>query len=276
MSYINRSENSYVVPEIEFRLFFKKDLWRIIKNFFNNKSLKLDVDLLVSQIYKYKHTYKYTLQYVLDSIDKDEFKHKISENFRKFPKSMQYSVLLSITFLFCKKNKKKTTCFGAKYPVFPNFSFDLFQKTIDSKFVFLLRNPIDIYSSDLKKKYFLKKGKSKFINSSFIKPLLIFYVIFQFYNTVKSYERIKKLKPSNVCLFRYNDVVENPQKIKNKIKKFLNLKFERSTDLKIDKIDSSFKKSDSNRLYGISKIEIFIIKMFTSRLIKKYNLEFNA
>ena len=259
---LNSHKDICIAPELNFHFPLKDDVRDIILNN-KTKSTAYIVDEL------YKSPLKSSMRDVLSKFTKDELVKLIDESGQCTLKNCFQSILK----LYAIKNKK--IIYGAKFPVHHsnvNFLYESFPK---SRFLFLIRNPINIAHSDIIKKINrINSYNSSFItqNITLLKFIFPFYCAIEWYRLIINYNKtVIKLGHKQVILLRYEDISLDSQTILNQISLLLNKKAETFNLNVIKKVDSSYLMSLPNNVSNVYlKYMDLVLKIILYRTMKKY------
>ncbi|NVJ48613.1 MAG: sulfotransferase [Cytophagia bacterium] len=261
---LNSSKAVSIAPEMIFKHPFKSDLFQLFRRL---KIKNLTAKELVEKILR--ANLKSTLNQTIDALDIDALEDQL-----KAKKVMtEYDLFSAILVSYGKRYNK--SIYGAKYPVHPKYIFQLDSLIQgEKKFLFLTRDPRDIYLSDyLLKKKGINNNTSTFpVRGILMKPAVLLYSIREWKNSLKYYERfIKTSRRNRIMLIKYEDLVKNRDDVVNKIKLFTSIH-----DFNLEKVkvvDSSF--NGFIELYKWKKklniLERLIFYFLASRTLKKYN-----
>jgi len=197
-------------------------------------------------------------------LDKKRLQNKIMKSDRSF-KSI-FGILLEEH----AKSKDKTIP-GAKFPVHFSYIPKLLEWYPHCKIVHLIRDPRAMYASNAL--FYIKKAHSNF-QTNLIRLKILIYTIIQFIWAVKIHKKYKHLK--NYRLFRFEDIISQPEKYMPKLCKFLEIEF-KSEMLYPPVIGSSYHKDkkigfDKETLSRwrkhVSPIAANFIKLITCKQMK--------
>lgn len=151
--------------------------------------------------------------WLLKSNDFDQIFDSVSKSKKKSPSFLFTNILNYYSF----KYNKKTSIVGDHSPISTVFYKCLYKEFPKSKFVFLIRNPLDVILS-----------YSKIKNNPASNPM---YSSWKWNNSIKAYDYLLK-KGCDIHIIKYEDLVLNSEQTVNQLLCFLNLKVEKITQTK--------------------------------------------
>jgi len=267
MKIINDYSTINITPELNFLAPFwiRQDFITKVKK--NIKDLKKDSNItkLIDLIYSGKLEGSFWKSIKNRNLDKKILEKKIMKSDRSFES------IFKIILEEHVKSKDKIIP-GAKFPVHFSYIYKLFEWYPNCKIVFLIRDPRAIYASLAVG--FIKKSRSKYL-TTLIRTIICIYTIFQFIWAVNIHK--KYMHQRNYCLFRFEDIISNPEKCIANLCCFLEIEF-KSDMLNPSVVGSSYHKNkkrgfDTETLYRwkkhISPITDNLMKIIISKQMKE-------
>lgn len=260
---LNNFTNINITPELNFLTFSwtRKDFTSMVLKNIGNLKKDSNIPKLIDLMYsgKIEGTFWKTIKN--RNINKKNLEERIFKSDRSFR-----SILKILIEEHAISNNKKIP--GAKFPVHFTYISKLLKCYPNCKIIFLIRDPRAIYSSLAFG--FIKKGRFNY-GGKIKKLLILIYTITHFIWAVKIHNKYKNLE--NYQLFRFEDVVSEPEKYIPKLCDFLKIDF-KTEMLAPSVVDSSFHKKkkkgfDKDTLYRwkkhISPITANFIKLLTNK-----------
>lgn len=260
---LNTHKDIFVSPELMFRHPIKKNFYTLLESSIKSGD---SIEKIVDKLFEFKERLPFTK--TINKIGKEILINELS----LLKKLTPYSIFDCIVRL--SANKENKVIYGAKFPVHYMYSEALANYFLDSKILYLTRDPRAIYASDLKKKKKESKGNYyRFRVKYFISFFVLLYTIFEWKMSLKSYEKcLTRYGEDRIRLMKYENVVIDNNMVIREIADFLKVS---PNDFNIENVlivDSSFENGISADRWrtNISSIEKFVFKVLISRKMKKY------
>lgn len=252
-----------ILPEVNFRHRYKKDLYSLIRKKINGGASHFE---LVDWLYTLE--WKDTFHDVLDNIPKGDFLDWISDK-----ELSPYVIFEGMIFLYSKGRN----VIGAKFPVHYQYSEDLAEEFQGSKIVLLIRDPRDVFCSDaiMKRKWMIQTRYGRLI-TSILRPMVLFFTIFNFSKYLSYIDLLKEKMPGNVMTCRYEDISNSQGLLIDQIAKFSGVsRAEFRPDL-VERKGSSFSDHNSSGRWReiLRSHEIVLFRMFLARKMSRYGYTF--
>lgn len=260
MQLLNSHHDIHICPELLFQHPSKKCLERELQKAIN---IKMNSDAIAKLIFsiRLKDTYKSTLELIGFN------------NFSDYLSSLPSISPLDVFQGILQLSSSGKSIVGAKFPVHYSYTHNLFNHFNHSKVIFIIRDPRQIFASDIfnKKKQLAKTGNS-FIPLFAVRLFVLFYTIFQWRGSMNTYEKLISVYGENrILLCKYESISSNPSLLVEQIATFLQLSSADFDLHSIKQVDSSFSSSDDRKKYSLSSIEKFIFRIFIGKQMRKYN-----
>lgn len=205
-------------------------------------------------------------------IQKD-FKDYQKKELEKKYSSSDRTIKTLIQMLLEENSKmKNASIFGSKFPLHFYYTPILKKWWPDAKIIHVTRDPRAILASELNKG---KKRKPNYPISERYSLLydigIIFYVLVQWAWSAKFHHYFDEIWSESYKLFKYEDMISNPEKKCRDLANFVNIEFEEKL-LNIEVIGSSFNEGGPEK-YGFDETRIYRWKkVLSKRKTKLMNL----
>lgn len=253
-----------ISPELIFRHPYKYDLYRhLAKELKDLPSASRLVEVLFS--FQERKTYARTL----DEIGRERLEKKLSGISVHTPESIFEAILES----HAEANRKEIA--GAKFPLHVSYVNYVISDLNVDKVIFLTRHPGAVFISD----YLKKKKESSYdyyrfpVKGRALRLVVLFYSIFEWLQSIKGYELLLEKRSSEfVELYKYEEVLNSPGTVLNRLSHFLGLSPE-SLDVRMVRVvDSSYTNglSTDRWIEVISRFELAVIRLVLGKKMKRY------
>ena len=267
MKIINDYSTINITPELHFLTPFwiHKDFVSSVKENIRDLEKDSNIPKLIDFMYSSNLEGSFWKSIKNRNLDKKNLENKIMKSDRSFENI--FRILLEE---HAKSKNKKIP--GAKFPVHFSYISKLLKWYPNCKIVFLIRDPRAMYASNAVG--FIKESWSNY-RATLIRVKIFMLTIIYFIWAVKIHKKYLNLK--NYRLFRFEDIISEPEKYIPKLCEFLEIEFE-SEMLYPSVVDSSYHKEkkrgfDKETLYRWKKhtspITANLIKLITRKQMKE-------
>lgn len=263
MQLLNSHKNIQILPEMLFKHPLKIDLFSLINKHIDNPD---EYGALIDSLYS--NNLKESSFRTLHKVDKELFLKEIQKHKLHSP----YQVLDILLELIAKNLNIKYT--GVKFPVHYSFLMELKENIPNSRFLFLTRDPREIYVSHLaKKRKRIKEQKDLTVpfRLLFLRITMLTYTVHEWTKSIGSYEKFVKTHGSDtINIFKYEDILKDQNLVLSKVAQLLGIDQSEFSLNDIRIVGSSFNKAPKlNRwkkeLTGIEKL---FFKLFVKKRLR--------
>jgi len=280
---IERNENILRFREMFFLRPWGKDFRYFYRKKVGDLSVENNISKMITLIFSDEKTFGIdgTFWEDMGKFNDDKLKEKIHKKILESDKSLEniFKIIIEETTKF----KGYDRCF-VKFPVYFNYISKLLEWYPQCKIIHITRDPRAIAISKTNDPGGTQKLIKKYsqINhiSYFIKKIMIVFVIFQYNWESKVHIKCKKFK--NYALFRYEDLLLNPEKTIRELCEFSEIEFNKKmlypgggeeSSLTGKKRKGFDKKAASRWEKAISPFEKKIVTFFTKNSMKRFGYD---
>lgn len=214
-------------------------------------------------------------RYYTESFNDQNLKEKIYRKILDSDKSLR-SIFKTLIEEITKFHGLNRCC--VKFPVYVNYVPNLLQWYPNCKIIHIIRDPRALAISKTNDPGGTKIKINKYPNMSFvIRKMMIFFVVFQYIWTSRLHRKYKKI--NNYALFRYEDLLDDPERIIRELCDFIELDFVpemlqpkkgQASSVTGRKSSSFDKKAATRWKYLISPFEEKMINLLTKKSMKRF------
>jgi hypothetical protein len=264
MQLMNTHKDIFVCPELMFMHPLKKDFFSVVDRAVRSGA---SIESLANDLlgFRERRPYEKTIAEI--------GKAALLEGLKNLDAITPYSVFGLIIELAARQ-RGKSIC-GAKFPVHFTYSENLLKEFPTSKVFYLIRDPRAIFVSDYKKKK--KESHGEFyrfpIKGIFLRPVVMFYIIREWRQSIMTYERCSARYPENrIMLMRYEEVLSASDIVVKKVAGFLAAEPSEFSLSDVKIVDSSYSGglSASRWRDEIFGVERFFFRLLLGRRMRQY------